>query len=179
MNKMNPISPDEERRRREKFEREIVENERRSSAATAQGGPAYARLLALAEQRNSGQIPRVAKFIAAVYNGGAYPFDLFELRALDVEISDDMLLCLDALRWGRADLYSLIPNGDRRVKAVIELWGLQSGSNKKIIWDPSGALALGTLTKTDAGVFGDFLGNPRCSGRNYGAFCSRHSRSHQ
>jgi hypothetical protein len=97
----------------------------RSSEATAKGGQAYLRLLILAETRNSGQIPRIAKFIASTYNGDAFPFDLFELRALDIEISDDMLLCIDALRWGRADLYSLIPDGDKRVKAVIELWGLQ------------------------------------------------------
>lgn len=97
----------------------------RSSEATAKGGQAYARLVALAETRNSGQIPRIAQFIASTYNGDAFPFDLFELRAIDIEISNDMLLCIDALRWGRADLYSLIPDGDRRVKAVIELWGLK------------------------------------------------------
>ena len=97
----------------------------RSSAATAQGGQAYARLLTLAETRNSGQIARIARFIASTYNGEAFPFDPFDLRGLDIEISDDMLLCLDALRWGRTDLHSLIPDGDRRVRAVIELWGLK------------------------------------------------------
>ena len=35
-----------------------------------------------------------------------------------------MLACLDALRWGKADLYRLVPNGDKRVEAVINLWGL-------------------------------------------------------
>ena len=97
----------------------------RSSEATAKGGQAFARLVTLAETRNSGQIARIAKFIASTYNGDAFAFDLFELRALDIEISDDMLLCIDALRWGRADLYSLVPDGDKRVKAVIELWGLK------------------------------------------------------
>ena len=97
----------------------------RSSQATAQGGQAYARLLTLAETRHSGQIARIARFIASTYNGEAFPFDPFDLRGLDLEISDDMLLCLDALRWGRTDLHSLIPDGDRRVRAVIELWGLQ------------------------------------------------------
>lgn len=97
----------------------------RSSAATAQGGQAYARLVTLAETRDSGQILRIAKFIAATYNDHTFPFDLFELRALDVDISDDMLRCIDALRWGRVDLYTLIPHGDERVKAVIERWGLK------------------------------------------------------
>ena len=97
----------------------------RSRDATAQGALAFARLLLLAEQRNSGQIVRVVQFIAATYNGQAFAFDLFDLRALDVAISDDMLHCLDALRWARADLYTLVPNGDARVRSVIEHWGLR------------------------------------------------------
>jgi hypothetical protein len=34
-----------------------------------------------------------------------------------------MLCCLDALRRGRADLYTLVPDGDARVRAVIDRWG--------------------------------------------------------
>ena len=95
----------------------------RSRHATREGAPAFTMLLALAEQSASGQIPRIARFLAATYNGQAFPLDLFELRAVDIAISDDMLCCLDALRWGRADLYTLIPEGDARVRAVIEHWG--------------------------------------------------------
>jgi len=72
------------------------------------------------------QARRVALFLAATHSGADYPFDLFELRALDVCISDDMLLCIDALRWGKADLGSLLPDGLSRVGAVIQQWGLQS-----------------------------------------------------
>ena len=96
--------------------------EPRSSDATATGAQAFARLLELAEHRNSGQIARVVQFIAATYNGQAFAFDLFDLRALDIEISDDMLRCLDALRWARADLYTLVPAGDARVRSVIDRW---------------------------------------------------------
>lgn len=49
---------------------------------------------------------------------------MFELRAVDVALSDDMLQCLDALRWGRADLHTLVPDGDRRMQGVIARWGL-------------------------------------------------------
>jgi hypothetical protein len=31
-----------------------------------------------------------------------------------------MLCCLDALSWGRANLHTLIPDGDARVCVVIE-----------------------------------------------------------
>ena len=96
----------------------------RSRDATAVGAQAFARLLTLAEQRDSGQIRRVAQFIAATYNGRAFTFDLFDLRALDIAISDDMLRCIDALRWGRADLCALVPDGNARVRSVIDRWGL-------------------------------------------------------
>jgi len=97
----------------------------RQSEATAKGGQGYLRLLQLAETRDSGQVRRVAQFIASTYNGEAFPFDLFELRGLDEAIGDDMLLCIDALRWGQSDLYHLVPDGDKRVKQVIERWGLK------------------------------------------------------
>ena len=96
----------------------------RAAKAQAAGAQAYARLLFQAEEGSSGQAGRIARFIAATYNGIAFPLDLFELRAVDVEISDDMLMCLDALRWGKSDLYNLIPNGDERIRAMIEDWKL-------------------------------------------------------
>ena len=97
----------------------------RAAQATLKGAAAYERLLRLAEERNSGQIPRIAAFVAATYNGDAFRLDPFEMRAVDVAISDDMLLSLDALRWACADLYTLVPDGDRRVRAVIDRWNLR------------------------------------------------------
>jgi len=97
----------------------------RSRQATQAGAQAFARLLKLAEERDSGQVARIARFLAAIFDGQAFRFDLFELRAVDIAISNDMLCCLDALRWGRADLHTLIPDGDARVRAVIERWGLR------------------------------------------------------
>jgi hypothetical protein len=97
----------------------------RKREATAKGGHAFERLLQFAETRDSGQIRRIAFFLAATYNGEAFPFDLFELRAVDEAIGDDMLLCIDALRWGQCDLHNLVPDGDKRVKKVIEKWGFK------------------------------------------------------
>ncbi len=107
------------------FGEEMDRMHRRKSEATAKGGQAYLRLLSLAETGASGQARTVASFVASTYNGEAFPFDLFELRAVDEAISDAMPLCIDALRWGQADLHSLVPDGDRRVRAVIEQWGLK------------------------------------------------------
>lgn len=82
---------------------------RRKSEATAKGGQAI----------------RIAGFIASTYNGQVFPFDLCELRTLDEAIADDMLLCIDALRWAQADLPTLVPDGDWRVGAVLEQHGLK------------------------------------------------------
>ncbi|ODV09599.1 MAG: hypothetical protein ABT20_10345 [Rubrivivax sp. SCN 70-15] len=104
---------------------EIAACDALSLQATQAGAQAFARLLKLAETRDSGQISRIVRFLAATYNGQAFQLDLFELRAVDIAISNDMLCCMDALRWGRADLHTLIPDGDARVRAVIERWGLR------------------------------------------------------
>jgi hypothetical protein len=110
------------------IEADIAQCDARSRQSTQAGAQAFARLLKLAEERDSGQIARIARFLAATYNGQAFQLDLFELRAVDVAISDDMLCCLDALRWGRADLHTLVPNGDARVRGIIERWRLRWSS---------------------------------------------------
>lgn len=97
----------------------------RARKATVAGAQAFAHLLTLAEERNSGQIARVVRFIAATYHGQAFTLDPFDLRTVDIDIGDAMLQCLNALRWGRADLYTLVPDGDARVRSVIERRGLQ------------------------------------------------------
>lgn len=96
--------------------------EARGVVAQAKAAQAYARLLVLAEIRDSGQIERISRFLASTYNGAAFPWDPFDLRTLDVAISDDILACLDAIRWGKADLYRLVPGGEPRVRAIIDLW---------------------------------------------------------
>lgn len=106
------------------IERQQAQWDERARAAQGAAAQAYARLLDLAEKRDSGQIRRIARFLASTFNGEAFPLDLFELRTVDVEIADDMLACIDALRWGKADLHKLVPDGERRVLAVLELWGI-------------------------------------------------------
>ena len=118
------VDADELRRMQEQFERELLDAERLSRVAHSRAVSAFRRLLTLAETRDSGQIGRVAQFIAATYNGG-FHFNLFELRVLDREIGDDMLACLDCLRWATSDLYKLVPNGMDRVEKVITDWGLR------------------------------------------------------
>lgn len=93
--------------------------------AQAQAAHAFARLLKIAEESDTGQARRIALFLAGTFNGRAYPFDLYELRSVDVAIGDDMLVCLDAHRWARADLFKLVPDGESRVEAMIKFWGIR------------------------------------------------------
>lgn len=111
------------------FEEQMLQNHIRAEESLAAATPAFADLLHLAETRDSGQIRRIAQFIAASYNGECYKFDLLELRMLDVEISDKMLTCLDCLRWAISDLYRLVPDGDARIQAMIDRWGLRPTTN--------------------------------------------------
>ena len=98
----------------------------RAKESQAKAAHAYARLLEIAETSNAGQAGRVAQFLASTFNGRAYPYDLFDLRSFDVAISDDMLACVDALRWARADLFDLVPEGRRRVQSVVKAWKIES-----------------------------------------------------
>lgn len=103
---------------------QLSEWDRRACEAQAKAAQALLRLLEVAERQDSGQARRVAAFLASTFDGAVYPFDLFELRSLDVALADDALACIDALRWGRADLHKLVPDGERRIAAVIDSWGL-------------------------------------------------------
>jgi hypothetical protein len=98
--------------------------EARALQAQAKAAQAYLRLIELAEKHDTGQAGRVARFLASTVNGTLYPLDLFELRALDVALADDALACIDALRWGKADLYKLLPDGEERVAAVLRALGI-------------------------------------------------------
>lgn len=97
----------------------------RKRAATAQVGQAFLRLLHLAEAHDSGQARRIAAFLASTFDGQAFGLDPFMLREVDAAIADDMLACLDALRWAQTEWHSLVPQGQQRVLAVIERHGLK------------------------------------------------------
>lgn len=95
---------------------------RRAKEATALAGPAFERLLSQVETgRDSGQISRIAAFVAATV--GLHRFDMYDLRALDIELSDDVLACLDAIRWGKCHIADLVPDGVARAHQAAVDWG--------------------------------------------------------
>lgn len=115
--------PVKEAEEQEKWEREMEERDARADKATEKGAAALDRLLSLAETRDSGQIPRIASFIGACWNGRRH-FDLFDLRMVDLKISDDMIAVIDALRWKRKDINHMFPDANIRIVNVLERWGM-------------------------------------------------------
>jgi hypothetical protein len=107
------------------FLRQQQEWDGRAREAQARAAQAYGRLLQLAEDSDTGQARTIARFIAGTFDGMSFPLDPFDMRTVDVAISDDMLACLDALRWGRADLYKLVPDGRERILEMLKAWGFQ------------------------------------------------------
>ncbi len=44
---------------------------------------------------------------------------------LDVAICDDVMACLDALRWAKQDVHTLVPQGEARTLAVLDQYGIE------------------------------------------------------
>jgi len=114
----------------DEIDRQQKEWNRRALAVQRQAAQAFARLLTIAERGETGQERRVARFVASCFNGHRCPYDLFDLRTFDVDISDDMLVCLDALRWAKADLHTLVPDGAARTGALFVRHGIAAHSTQ-------------------------------------------------
>ena len=72
----------------------------------------------------TGQARRLVKFLAGVYNGEDYPFDLAELRALDIELANACLDYLNYDRLGKREVHKHLQNGDRDLHRWLERYDL-------------------------------------------------------
>ena len=73
----------------------------------------------------SGQARRLVRFLAGVYNGSDYPFDLTDLRALDTELAN---ACLDYLaydRLGKREVHRHLSGGDLELHEWIRDCGIE------------------------------------------------------
>lgn len=93
----------------------------RGDQATSAAMDAFDRLVRFAESSERGQGQTVARFLAALLD--VYPLDVYDLRAVDIAISDDMLTCLEAVRWNRVSVLDLVPNGHERCIALCKARG--------------------------------------------------------
>ena len=71
---------------------------------------------AIEEHPGTGQTRRLVRFLAGVYNGGDYPFDLTELRALDTDLANACIDYLNYDRLAKAEVHTHLPDGGRQMQ---------------------------------------------------------------
>lgn len=104
----------------------LNDDEKRARRAHANGAKAFERLLRIAEGSGTGQASKVAEFVAATV--GHVRFDMFNLRAVDLAISDDILICLEVIRWGKFPITHLVADGQVRVERVSYEWNYRKAA---------------------------------------------------
>ena len=80
---------------------------------------------AIREHPTTGQAGRLVRFLAGVYNGSEFPFDLTDLRALDTELAN---ACLDYLNYDRLSMREVhhhLSGGDRELHRWFEDYGVE------------------------------------------------------
>lgn len=80
---------------------------------------------AINEHPTTGQAGRLVRFLAGVYNGSDYPFDLTDLRTVDTALAN---ACLDYLNYDRlclAEVHTHLMNGDRDLHRWLEQYGIK------------------------------------------------------
>jgi hypothetical protein len=77
-----------------------------------------------------GQARALVHFLAALYNGHDYAFDLTELRALDTALANACLDYLNYDRLGQQEVHHHISGGERELKQWIEHYGVEPHHHK-------------------------------------------------
>ena len=80
---------------------------------------------AIGENPTSGQADRLIRFIAGVYNGYDYPFDLTELRGLDTQLANACLDYLNYDRLGKREVHRHLTGGEQRLHQWLEDYGIK------------------------------------------------------
>ncbi|VVE56750.1 hypothetical protein PAQ31011_05138 [Pandoraea aquatica] len=124
-------SPEDQRRAQAEWEREIREASERRDTDYDAGLPALKRLFDIAHG-NSGQCRKVAAFLLGLYNGQRFPFDMTDLRSVDQEIFEDMLLVLRMDSCPRAEVHTYFANGGRAFEQLANDWQLHTSA-----WEPT------------------------------------------
>ena len=126
-------TPEHEAKRIADFQADFEERMRQAEAdnktCDAAAAEAYGRLVSMAETRDSGQIERIAAFLACTFNPSTYKLDISDLRVLDRSIRADMITVLQGQHGGAPYPYNLISDGEARVSKIIEKFGITPTSN--------------------------------------------------
>ena len=71
----------------------------------------------------TGQAGRLIRFLAGIYNGNEFPFDLTDLRALDTSLASACLDYLNYDRLGKQEVHHHLAGGEQE----LHLWMRQRG----------------------------------------------------
>jgi hypothetical protein len=80
---------------------------------------------AIEEHPGTGQARRLVRFLAGVYNGSDFPFDLTDLRALDAELANACIDYLNYDRLGHVEVHTHLPDGGRQMEWFIAQHGIR------------------------------------------------------
>jgi hypothetical protein len=80
---------------------------------------------AIRQNPTSGQARRLIHFVAGVYNGTDYPFDLTDLRALDTELANACLDYLSYDRLGKREVHHHLTGGDHELNQWIADYSIE------------------------------------------------------
>lgn len=128
------VSTDAQARELETAWREIVAGKRprtdileRDQEAIISRALAALEIIETAVRHNptTGQAGRLVRFLAGVYNGYDYPFDLTDLRALDTRLANACLDYLNYDRFGKKEVHRHLSGGERELHQWIEDYGLE------------------------------------------------------
>lgn len=100
------------------------------AAITQRAATALASIVnAIEAHPTTGQAGRLVRFLAGLYNGQDYPFDLTELRGLDTVLANACLDYLNYDRLGITEVHRHLPGGDRQLHGWMRGCGLLGDEN--------------------------------------------------
>src|SRR5271165_2301003 len=113
-----------ERPRMDALERDLAQIKTRAMAALQDIEKA------INDHPTTGQAKRLVRFLAGVYNGSDYPFDLTELRGLDTKLANACLDYLNFDRLGISEVHKHLANGDRDLHRWLEEYEIKSAPSR-------------------------------------------------
>jgi hypothetical protein len=85
---------------------------------------------AINDHPTTGGARRLVRFLAGVYNGQDYPFDLTELRGLDTKLANACLDYLNYDRLGITEVHKHLANSDRDLHRWLEQYAIEAAKLK-------------------------------------------------
>jgi hypothetical protein len=82
-------------------------------------------LQAIEQHPGAGQTHRLVGFLAGLYNGSDYPFDLTDLRVLDTELASACIDYLNYDRLAKAEVHTHLPDGGRQMERILAQHGIR------------------------------------------------------